>query len=165
VSTEVVWIATALSGLAMTVVMGRAVRGLPRHCEEPEATRQSSFLATGGSAILHLLAKTGTVSRNNKEHPSMGIPCVYILANKRNGTLYTGVTSDLVKRVWEHKSDIVDGFSCRYGVHRLVWYEVHGTMVSAIEREKQIKAGSRKRKLKLIENMNPRWRDLYSDIL
>ena len=92
-------------------------------------------------------------------------PAVYILANRRNGTLYAGVTSNLVKRVWEHKNDQVDGFTRRYGVHLLVYYELHESMVAAITREKQIKAGSRARKLQLIEAMNPEWLDLYNSIV
>jgi putative endonuclease len=92
-------------------------------------------------------------------------PCVYMLASKRNGTLYVGVTSDLVKRVWEHKSGAVDGFTKRYGVHVLVWYEVHETMESAIAREKAIKEWKRDWKLKLVEHGNPNWRDLYSDVI
>ena len=92
-------------------------------------------------------------------------PCVYILASRRNGTLYTGVTSDLVKRVWEHKSDLVEGFTKQYGVHTLVWYEAHDTMASAITREKQIKEWKRRWKLELIERMNPGWRDPYADIV
>ncbi len=83
------------------------------------------------------------------------IPCVYILASERNGTLYVGVTSNLLKRVWEHKNDVVEGFTKRYGVHTLVYYEVGPSMESVIYREKQIKAGSRKKKLALIESMNP----------
>ncbi|MBK5914789.1 GIY-YIG nuclease family protein [Rhodocyclus purpureus] len=92
-------------------------------------------------------------------------PCVYILASSRNGTLYVGVTSDLPRRVWQHKCDLVDGFSARYAVHQLVWYELHERMESAIMREKQIKSGTRLRKLRLIEAMNPEWRDLYAGIL
>lgn len=92
-------------------------------------------------------------------------PCVYILASRRNGTLYTGVTSDLVKRVWEHKNDCVAGFTQRYKVHTLVWYEAHGTMYAAIAREKAIKGWKRRWKLELIEKRNPAWRDLYSDLL
>jgi len=92
-------------------------------------------------------------------------PAVYILANRRNGTLYTGVTSNLVRRVWEHKSDLVEGFTWRYGVHTLVYFELCNCMETAIAREKQIKAGSRKRKLDLIESMNPEWKDLYSVIV
>ena len=92
-------------------------------------------------------------------------PCVYILASCRNGTLYVGVTSDLVKRVWEHKSDIVEGFTERYSVHILVWFEQHDTMESAISREKAIKEWKRRWKLELIERQNPEWRDLYPEIV
>jgi putative endonuclease len=87
-------------------------------------------------------------------------PAVYILASKRNGTLYIGVTSDLAKRIWEH-NNIVEGSSKRYGVHRLVWYELHETMESAIRREKQMKEWKRKWKLELIESVNPNWQDMY----
>ena len=92
-------------------------------------------------------------------------PAVYILASKRNSTLYIGVTSDLVKRVWEHKNDVVEGFTRRYGVHQLVWYELHETMESAIEREKTLKNWKREWKLELIENSNPIWQDLYETIV
>jgi putative endonuclease len=92
-------------------------------------------------------------------------PAVYILASKRNGTLYIGVTSDLVKRVWEHKNNLVEGFTKRYGVHQLVWYEVHEGMESAIKREKQLKEWKRKWKLELIEGTNPSWNDLYQTIV
>ena len=91
-------------------------------------------------------------------------PCVDILASRRNGTLYVGVTSNLPGRVWQHRNEVVDGFSKRYGVHTLVWYEPHETMESAILREKQLKAGSRARKLGLIEAMNPDWQDLYDGL-
>ncbi len=90
---------------------------------------------------------------------------VYILASKRNGTLYTGVTSDLPKRVTQHKQDKVKGFTSKYRVHRLVWFETHGDMIEAIRREKQIKAWHRKWKLRLIEETNPEWRDLYDEIV
>ena len=92
------------------------------------------------------------------------IPCVYMLASQRNGTLYVGVTSNLAGRVWQHKNDVVEGFTKTYGVHRLVWYERHDSMESAILREKQLKAGSRARKVALIEANNPDWLDLYSNI-
>jgi putative endonuclease len=92
-------------------------------------------------------------------------PCVYILASGRNGTLYTGVTSDLIKRVWEHKSDFVEGFTKRYSVHTLVWFEVHTEMEAAIAREKAIRDWKRRWKLELIESTNPAWRDLYLDLL
>ena len=91
-------------------------------------------------------------------------PCVYIVANKRNGTLYTGVTSHLPKRAFEHRQGLVKGFSARYGCKMLIWYELHETMVEAIAREKQIKAGSRVRKLSLIEELNPDWNDLYDTL-
>ena len=90
---------------------------------------------------------------------------VYILASKANGTLYVGVTSDLVKRVWEHKNDLVDGFTKRYGVHRLVWYEEHDTIEDAIAREKAIKRWRRQWKVRRIEQLNPAWRDLYEEII
>jgi len=90
---------------------------------------------------------------------------VYILASKRNGTLYTGITSDLSKRVWQHKSDAVPGFTAKYGVRLLVYYEVHESAESAIQREKQIKKWNRSWKLRLIEQNNPSWRDLYEEIV
>lgn len=93
------------------------------------------------------------------------IPCVYLLANRRNGTLYTGVTSHLPRRVWEHRNKVVDGFTSRYGVYLLVYYETTESMYAAITREKQIKGGSRRKKIALIEDFNPDWRDLYLDIL
>jgi putative endonuclease len=92
-------------------------------------------------------------------------PCVYLLASGRNGTLYVGVTSNLVARVWQHRNEVVDGFTRRYHVHSLVWFERHETMVSAIQREKAIKAWKRAWKLELIEGLNPDWRDLYPDLL
>jgi putative endonuclease len=87
------------------------------------------------------------------------------LANKRNGTLYVGVTSNLVQRVWQHKNDLVEGFTKRYRVHMLVWYEVCESMHAAIAREKAIKEWKRTWKIELIEKSNPEWRDLYEDIL
>jgi len=89
---------------------------------------------------------------------------VYILASRRNGTLYVGVTSDLVKRVWEHRVGCVEGFTKRHGVKQLVWYDVCDDAITAITREKQIKKWNRGWKLKLIEQKNPEWRDLFTDI-
>ncbi|WP_334188642.1 GIY-YIG nuclease family protein [Noviherbaspirillum sp.] len=86
---------------------------------------------------------------------------VYILASQRNGTLYTGVTRDLVRRTWEHKEDAVSGFTSKYGVHLLAWYEIHTSIDAAITREKQIKKWNRDWKLRLIEESNPTWQDLY----
>lgn len=89
------------------------------------------------------------------------LPAVYIMSNKARGTLYTGVTSNLAGRVWQHKKRITRGFTARYGLDLLVYFETADTMRAAIEREKQIKSGSRRRKIRLIENMNPEWKDLY----
>jgi putative endonuclease len=100
-----------------------------------------------------------------REAPGMRNPAVYIMANKRNGTLYTGVTSNLSRRVWEHKEALVSGFTARYGCKLLVWFEYYDAMQDAIAREKQIKAGSRKKKLSLIEAGNPAWRDLYEELV
>jgi len=91
-------------------------------------------------------------------------PCVYILASKRNGTLYIGVTSNIVKRVWEHKNNSVKGFTKNHHVHYLVWYETHQEINSAITREKQLKKWNRDWKLELIEKTNPTWLDLYSEV-
>lgn len=92
-------------------------------------------------------------------------PAVYILATSQNGTLYVGVTSDLTKRVWEHKQNMVEGFTKKYRVHRLVCYEVHADMLAAITREKQLKKWNRAWKLDLIEKKNPEWRDLWNEIV
>jgi len=92
-------------------------------------------------------------------------PCVYMLASKRNGTLYVSVTSDLVKRIWEHKNHVVEGFTQQYNVHTLVWYEVHDTMESAIAREKAMKEWKRAWKIRRIEEINPEWKDLYLTLL
>jgi putative endonuclease len=92
-------------------------------------------------------------------------PCVYLLASGRNGTLYAGVTSDLIARTWQHREHLVDGFTKKYEVTKLVWYELHGEMHSAITREKQIKKWNRAWKIRLIDEMNPSWRDLWPDII
>ncbi len=92
-------------------------------------------------------------------------PAVYILASKPNGTLYIGVTSDLLKRLHEHRSGAVDGFTKKYGVHRLVYYELVGDMLAAIAREKQLKKWNRAWKLELIEENNPQWKDLCDEIV
>ena len=92
-------------------------------------------------------------------------PCVYILSNQARGTLYIGVTSDLIGRVWQHKQDLVDGFSKQHQLHLLAYYEVAETMLAAIAREKQLKKWNRAWKIDLIENMNPDWRDLHLDLI
>jgi len=91
-------------------------------------------------------------------------PCVYILASKRNGTLYIGVTSNLIQRVWQHKNNQVAGFTQKYNVHTLIYYELHEVMESAILREKQMKKWRRDWKIKLIEKSNPQWDDLWLTI-
>jgi putative endonuclease len=88
---------------------------------------------------------------------------VYILASKPYGTLYIGVTSNLVRRIWQHREGVIDGFTKKYGVKRLVWYEVHSDIVSAITREKQLKNWNRLWKIELIQKENPAWRDRYQD--
>lgn len=92
-------------------------------------------------------------------------PCVYMLASQRNGTLYVGVTSNLVQRVSQHKEALAEGFTSKYGVKMLVWYEQHETMISAIAREKAIKEWQRAWKLALIEKANPEWNDLYAGLV
>ena len=91
-------------------------------------------------------------------------PCVYIVASQRNGTFYVGVTSNLPRRAFEHRRGLIKGFSTKYACKMLVWYELHDTMIGAITREKQIKAGSRKKKMSLIEGLNPSWKDLYDTL-
>ncbi len=92
-------------------------------------------------------------------------PCVYIMASAKNGTLYIGVTSDLVKRFWQHKQNITDGFTKKYNIHQLVYFEQGIDMLAVITREKQLKAGSRAKKIALIEQKNPTWLDLYDELI
>lgn len=92
-------------------------------------------------------------------------PCVYLLASSRNGTLYVGVTSDLVGRMYQHKDDLCDGFSKQHGVRFLMWYECHESMLNAITREKQLKKWDRAAKVRLIERENPDWQDLWRDLI
>ena len=91
--------------------------------------------------------------------------CVYILASHKNGTLYTGVTSNLIQRVYQHKNNLIEGFTKKYGVHSLVYYELHENILSAITREKQIKKWKRQWKIELIEKNNPNWKDLYYELV
>lgn len=92
-------------------------------------------------------------------------PAVYILASGYNGTLYIGVTSNLIQRIWQHKNDLVEGFTEKYGVHSLVYYELQGNMPTAIQREKQLKKWNRQWKIKLIEQANPTWKDLWEELV
>jgi putative endonuclease len=133
---------------------------MPRRKDNPTLEWHKRKPKEPNGILFVIPAKTGIrATAVNKQ------PTVYILASKRNGTLYIGVTSDLVKRGWEHKNNMVEGFTKRYGVHQLVWYEVHESMESAIEREKQLKEWKRKWKLELIESTNPNWKDLYHTIV
>jgi len=111
-----------------------------------------------------MINRHSCVGRNPGKHNEMKQFYVYILCNKHNGTLYTGVTSDLTNRVYEHKNNLVEGFTKKYNIHRLVWYEIHESGESAILREKQIKKWKRAWKINLIEKQNPVWNDLYKDI-
>ena len=90
---------------------------------------------------------------------------VYILFNRKNGTLYVGVTSDLIKRIYQHKNKLIEGFSKKYGLDKLGYYVIYENIENAILREKQIKSGSRKNKINLIEKVNPNWEDLYNSLL
>ncbi|HTD29692.1 MAG TPA: GIY-YIG nuclease family protein [Xanthomonadaceae bacterium] len=92
-------------------------------------------------------------------------PAVYILATKLHGTMYIGATSELIQRTWQHKEHFIDGFTKRYGITRLVWFEMHETMEGAITREKQLKKWKRDWKIHLVEETNPRWDDLYEQIV
>lgn len=103
------------------------------------------------------MTKSGTISVKQ--------PVVYLMASRRNGTLYAGVTSDLIKRVWQHKNHVVEGFTEKYDVNLLVWFELHPTMESAIAREKSIKEWQRSWKIELIEKANPDWNDLYETLI
>lgn len=110
-------------------------------------------------------AKAGIQSPDIRYAAGMHRACVYILASKRNGTLYIGVTSDIARRAWEHRNSALEGFTRRYDVKLLVYVEFHDTMPDAILREKQMKKWRRAWKLKLIERENPDWRDLYDDLM
>ena len=90
---------------------------------------------------------------------------VYVLTSRRNGTLYVGMTDNLVRRLWEHRNGLIPGFTKKYGVKMLVWYELHGTRENAFQRERQLKKWNRAWKLRLIEEMNPQWRDLADEVL
>jgi putative endonuclease len=125
----------------------------------PAVSRQALIRETAG------MTKRKWTSSRLALNSMIKQPAVYILASRKNGTLYVGVTSDLVKRIWEHRNDVVEGFTNRYGVHQLVWYEIHESMDSAIQREKRLKEWKRKWKVQLIENRNPNWEDLYPRII
>ena len=120
-------------------------------------------MTTGGWRWAQGQAKTCQMVSSSRN--SSVVPCVYMLASKKHGILYVGVTSNIARRVWQHKNRLVGGFTKKYGVHRLVWYETHPTMEGAITREKQMKEWNRDWKVQLIEEMNRAWRDLYREVL
>ncbi len=130
-----------------------------------ESSEESYDHVVGRQSFLMILPTFASIYAILTTMTSTKQPCVYILASKRNGTLYTGVTSDLAKRVWEHRNHVVEGFTKRYRVALLVWYELHTEMVMAITREKQIKRWPRAWKIALIEKMNPSWEDLWPTII
>lgn len=121
--------------------------------------------AFAGMTTVAVVPRRSAAGASNGDDPAMKQPCVYILASRRNGTLYVGVTSDLVRRIWQHRNGAVQGFTRRYGIQWLVWYEQHETMESAIRREKALKQWHRQWKLRLIEAGNPQWLDLYETLL
>jgi putative endonuclease len=133
-----------------------------RHCERKRSN--PVFLASGPGLLRRFAPRNDEYDRRT-EGFDVKQPAAYILASRRNGTLYIGVTSNLPQRVWQHRTDAVPGFTARYGCKILVWYELHSTMLDAIAREKQLKGGSRKKKLALIEAANPTWRDLYEELI
>ncbi len=118
-----------------------------------EATKQSHFVIASVSEAISLINSMA------KQY------YIYIATNKGNTVLYTGVTNNLVKRIYEHKSKLIDGFTKRYNINKLVYYEIFDKVENAILREKQIKAGPRKQKIALINNMDPDWKDLYNNLL
>ena len=114
----------------------------------------------------HILYRHSRAGGNpDKKEKQMKQPAVYILASQRNGTLYIGVTSNLIRRFWEHKNNFVEGFTNKYHIHYLVYYELHSNMQSAILREKQLKKWNREWKLKLLEEKNPTWKDLWNEVI
>ncbi len=134
-----------------------------RHCGEGRNPGRSAAGFQGGPDDNPAFRKAGP-AKYPSGHP-MKQPCVYIMSSGRNGTLYVGVSSDLVQRVWQHKNGSAGGFTKHYKVKLLVWYEVHGTMESAIKREKALKRWYRAWKIELIEESNPGWVDLYDQVV
>ncbi len=129
------------------------------HVIPAQAGTQLHVIPAQAGSQLHVIpAQAGT-------HNAMKQPVVYILASQRNGTLYIGVTSDLAQRIWQHKNDVFEGFTKKYGVHLLVYYEQHEDMENAIIREKRLKKWNREWKIRLIEENNPNWNDLYDSLL
>ena len=153
---------TSLRGVFDVAIHGsrdlRQRHGLPR-CARNDVSPQTplrTFQYVRKSIILNPTQPKPTMTPKQ--------PCTYIMASAKNGTLYTGVTSNLVQRVYQHKTKTTHSFAHKYNCSILVWYELHENMITAIEREKQIKSGNRQRKIALIEALNPQWSDLYESI-
>ena len=124
--------------------------------------KNSRYFCASGHSVIPAPVQTG--SRNSSGRIMNKQPCTYIIASARNGTLYIGVTSNLVQRIWQHKNSMTKGFAQKYNVHMLVYYEQHETMEAAITREKQLKKWNRAWKIKLIEKQNRNWQDLWESI-
>jgi putative endonuclease len=148
--------------LDVSVNLHRLAEVRLKGCHREKRSDEAISAATAHLPPTHRLPR---LTSKKKGGASMKQPCVYIMANRRHGTLYVGVTSQLPARVWQHKTGALPGFTSKYRLYLLVWYERHEHMESAILREKQLKAGSRQRKLDLIESLNPQWQDLYGQIL
>jgi putative endonuclease len=129
---------------------------LPRHCEQSEAIQTARQRAG--------LPRRFAPRKDERWEPHVKNPAVYIMASKRNGTLYTGVTSNLPQRAWQHREGVMKGFASKNECKMLVWFSIFATMDAAIAEEKRIKGGSRKKKLMLIEGLNPNWRDLFEEL-
>jgi predicted GIY-YIG superfamily endonuclease len=134
----------------------------PRLCERSEAIHRATKRKNG---LRRRCAPRNDGVKWTTGGKRMKHPCVYFMTNRRRGTLYTGVTANPPRRAFEHREGLLRGFSAKYGCKILVWYELHESMIEAITREKQIKAGSRAKKLTLIEALNPEWKDLYDTLI
>lgn len=155
--------------LPASLARGRNDNHPTRHCQGmkyPKQSRKTTVNLPSTTSIKTKFFLLTNVDAQWQFYPrkSMKQPTIYIMTNKRNGTLYTGVTSNLIQRVYQHKQNLLPGFTKRYECKNLVYYEFFDEMEGAIYREKQLKAGPRKQKLKLIETLNPEWNDLYESI-
>lgn len=139
--------------------IGRRTQPRPETLSQDELLRRAVGWDDAGAPKLSFPRKRESRDRQMKQ------PAVYMLASQRNGTLYTGITSDLVRRIWEHRNDLVEGFTKRYRVHTLVYFELHDDISYAIRREKQIKKWNRAWKIELIEQTNPQWKDLWPPLI
>ena len=134
-------------------------------CHGAHAPRNDSTLVSKPTSLASLRGSSHLARSNPEKIKMKKQGYVYILFNKKNGTLYVGVTSNLIKRIYEHKNKLADGFTKKYDVDKLGYFEVYDDITIAIEREKQLKAGNRQRKIDLIEKYNKEWKDLYNEIV